>query len=356
MCNKVTYLLGAGASANCLPVVSKMAERIEAIKVVFSDQTNKHISTYRNEMGQSYYKIVEDTIRNIISDLQMLIDKCKNYSSIDTYAKKVFLGTKKKIVEQEDYYRLKMALSVYFTLEQWYTPIDKRYDNFWASILNVEGDLPKNFNILSWNYDSQLELSYANFFGIDLKRAYDEISIKTFGNRNLNNSNGFNVFKLNGSARYSNKNNSGYLVVNYIKFKKEEERDFLKSLIISYSTLNNAHILNDFDVKTIDLFFAWEHFKYMSLDENYYEDLQKSIKGTTTLAIIGYSFPFFNRNVDNIILNRTIGQTLNKIYIQDINPEEIEERLRSVLEPSLNPEIVLIRDKNQFIFPNELTI
>ena len=80
------------------------------------------------------------------------------------------------------------------------------------------------------------------------------------------------------------------------------------------------------------------------------------------VVIIGYSFPFFNRNVDREIfaeLNKDV-----KIYVQDIDPDTVINNLRSVLptetvftfEPipkKINPSDDY-RDISQFYLPAEL--
>lgn len=41
------------------------------------------------------------------------------------------------------------------------------------------------------------------------------------------------------------------------------------------------------------------------------------VSGTTILVVIGYSFPFFNREVDKQIFNELNNRVLKKIYFQD---------------------------------------
>src|SRR5579862_7086539 len=119
----VTYLLGAGASADCIPVVDGMGKAILEMRDVFEYEF-KHNGVKTDENIKSKDEI--------LGQLGYLNHACNTHSSIDTYAKKIFLDN-----HEREYTRLKNALSVYFTLAQWFAPdykntlhIDKRYDNF----------------------------------------------------------------------------------------------------------------------------------------------------------------------------------------------------------------------------------
>jgi hypothetical protein len=73
--------------------------------------------------------------------------------------------------------------------------------------------------------------------------------------------------------------------------------------------------------------FAWEKDSETKKSLiNSYEIAKEIIKDTTILVIIGYSFPFYNREVDNMIFD-VLKPSLKKIYYQD--PEIDGEFLRS---------------------------
>jgi len=57
-------------------------------------------------------------------------------------------------------------MSIFFTAEQVRMQPDYRYDSFFASILNDLQSFPENIKILSWNYDLQFEISFAEYSGI----------------------------------------------------------------------------------------------------------------------------------------------------------------------------------------------
>src|SRR5205085_5957769 len=105
------------------------------------------------------------------------------HPSIDTFAKKLFLTNDEYNLRQ-----LKLILSVYFLYEQSHEaekdnffqyhekvrysnlPVDPRYDFFMAALLKPSKPrpvLPDNLYIVSWNYDSQLEMAYHPYGKID---------------------------------------------------------------------------------------------------------------------------------------------------------------------------------------------
>jgi hypothetical protein len=92
--------------------------------------------------------------------------------------------------------------------------------------------------------------------------------------------------------------------------------------------------------------FAWES----SHIQDYLAKAEEIAKLTSILVVIGYSFPFFNREIDRRIIRSMTN--LTKVYIQDINPESIIERLSSIITESKN--IIPIEDVEQFYLPPEL--
>lgn len=331
MAHKITYYLGAGASAQCLPVVNQMAEDLKTTVQLFHN---------------SYIQNIEKTADNIklknsiIADLEWLAEICRTHYNVDTYAKKLFLSK-----NTSEYLRLNRVLSVYFTIQQKLKIPDKRYDNFWASILSSTAHLPNNLRIISWNYDSQLELSYKNFANSNgLADAYSSLGMSCFHNNSDDiYTKTFGIFKLNGSAKIvQNALNSSYLVDDM----DSDFRIFFKSLLNSYEMLKQLEAKkNDAN----ELSFAWEH----DLNSSYYQKLKESITDTTVLVVIGYSFPYFNRMVDKLIINECMP-ALHTVYIQAPNAENLRERFLSMNNMASN--IYLRRDEDQFTFPNELDI
>ena len=113
--------------------------------------------------------------------------------------------------------------------------------------------------------------------------------------------------------------------------------------------------------------FSWEtpeDFEHLYSNYSKVKDYAIQImRETDILVIIGYSFPLFNRNVDNELIKAAIeNHQAKKIYIQDRNAIE----LKSVLQKSfaqLNPtpgigtyldsDIEAVTFENQFVLPYE---
>lgn len=124
----VAYLLGAGASAECLPVVNGMADDMDMlIKQIdaFYPASNHNLPNKRDKEFNRIYDV-----------LKTLKSKCLDHFSIDTYAKKLYL------TDISSFEKLKLDLSLYFTLKQTVTLADKRYDNFLSSVMTTRHTLP----------------------------------------------------------------------------------------------------------------------------------------------------------------------------------------------------------------------
>ena len=98
------------------------------------------------------------------------------------------------------------------------------------------------------------------------------------------------------------------------------------------------------------LSFAWEKEKYETEINQIAAD---AIKETQVLVIIGYSFPFFNRAIDQSVLK---SMKPYKVYIQDKYPDRILSRFKGAYGYSHQVEYVTIDDIYQFALPDELTI
>lgn len=342
----ITYLLGAGASAECLPVVEGMGKAIHAMKSMFDTRYKTDASINAN---------TDVIFKNITADLDWLSKICTSNSSVDTYAKKLFLDD-----DTKQYTRLKNALSIYFTLAQKFPPewasdihFDRRYDNFWASILNRGQPIPKNLRIISWNYDSQLELSYSTFFKESLNNAYSKLNMLSFHDNPTNfQTDKFGIFKLNGSAKLISHlgYKSSYISSELIGGKNH--RQFFDDLFKSYNTLLPDDMKTAQESYKSQLSFAWEHDE---LTNDYYSKLEESIKETTILVVIGYSFPFFNRSIDKRLIKGYMKR-LRKVYFQGKEPESLKERFLAITDRIPDNNLLLRYDVKQFAFPNELDI
>ena len=103
------------------------------------------------------------------------------------------------------------------------------------------------------------------------------------------------LFHLNGVAGYIHSERNFYdEIEGYFSFK---------------TTLNRETLLS----------FAWED-EAISSKKIFHEQrlpvAREIASQTQILVIIGYSFPFFNRDIDKVIMN-TMMPSLQKIYVQD---------------------------------------
>jgi hypothetical protein len=238
---------------------------------------------------------------------------------------------------------LKSIVSLFFINKQAAAKTaGKRYDGFFATIINDSIDhLPGTIKIISWNYDSQLELSFNNFSKLNSLAANQE-KLKIH-NKYLNsqmNPKDFSVFKLNGTAGFINDNK-----VDDFYFGKTKNASDLNFIVEKYLEL---------DMKNSNcqaMSFAWEK---VPVETDVTSKAVKSIGNTDILVIIGYSFPDFNREIDLQILRSM--QHVEKIFIQDKNPDQIKELLYDIrpdFEFIDNNVKIVERDTIRFHIPHE---
>lgn len=348
----VTYLLGAGASANTIPVVNNLTTRIKEVVNRLHDFTQKRLNTeYYNKLPESLKKF-NKYIDIIAEDLGWLVKEAANFQTIDTLARMYYLTE-----NYDSLKKLKKTLVLYFTLEQIlfinsktdqrYT-FDKmkefRYESFFAAALEKQDNgflkVRDNIKILSWNYDSQLELALKTFknSSLDEVRAQFQIlpnrgSLTKTSNDFFNHSN-FGVIKLNGSAIWSNPIKIDDDVYDSAFDKKTvnlSQEDLLGSILEEFDTVikhNNQESILD-SLKYFN--FSWEsdpRFTEKYTAHSIHREIAMEVaRKTNILVIIGYSFPVFNRETDKKLIDSM--KNIGKIYIQDPYAENILSTLKS---------------------------
>ena len=257
--------------------------------------------------------------KHLVETIDWLLRDLKNQASIDTLAKKLFFKN-----AQGDLHKLKAVLSCFFVGEQSLKPVDYRYDNFFASILSRKDfrdvEIPTDIKFLLWNYDLQLEKAYYGYTENDHKVLED----LTFSDR---------LYHLNGYCGTTQKGHVGKEFTETYETKGK----LSKVVLDLYGDYINQK-------GTPDINFAWE------MNENYFNNkINPVTNNTSTLIIIGYSFPFFNREIDKRIFSK-LGN-LNEVFVQ--TPKEsfvgIQERVKAI-QPDL-PELKHIEDTSQFYIP-----
>ena len=286
--NKVTYLLGAGASCNALPMVKGFAERvsnfIDALKprVIWADDSTGGFAYKTPDLSWPRTSLEKE----LTESLDWLGKEAERHASVDTYAKKLFIRGDKEA--REHLHKLKSTLSCYLLLEQSLNPVDKRYDSFFASILTRKSpeipSLPKAVSIVTWNFDTQMEKSYKEFCE-DSDFVYEGITMAP------------NIIRLNGVYGQPHKHETRDLC--YMNFSKS----FFESVLSLFQ--NHMHHAAGYGPS---ISFAWEK-------SNLEAKVTEVIKETTTLIIVGYSLPYFNRDIDRVLFE-IMAPTLEKIFIQ----------------------------------------
>lgn len=300
---KVTYLLGAGASVEALPLAKKtgdipgLADELE----ILANGILLEKSSFLNDL-----KIMQN-------QLYELSKNSKKFITVDTYAKYLFHVDKKKFGE------LKSALSFYFAYQQFY---NKRFDNralaFVTSIIESNIGFPENIKIVSWNYDFQIQLA-ASYYQVEQFDMSGNITVHKppFINyfpcqgRYLHaidkQSNGdYSLIHLNGIAGIYYLEERGLLFNAFIDEEFKSVMDFFGKY---YEISKSCETM---------LSFGWENNHMISNPSILDSILKSTINETEILVIIGYSFPFFNRELDQIFFDSVLsGGKLTKIIYQD---------------------------------------
>ena len=279
--------------------------------------------------------------KKLIKDLQWLLDYESKHSSVDTFARKLSI-----IGDHQNLKKLKVVLSVFFTFEQIIKQPDKRYDSFFASLYNEDNELPKNVRILSWNYDSQFELSYLQY-SREINTSNIQVALNIsykYGNNHERDK--FGIYKLNGITGLRRHNSYEFVHYGYTNnLNVEFDINIVNEIIRSYT-------VGKFSKKNIPLFsFAWET---DSNKKSIIEIAREATEDSIALVVIGYSFPVFNRNTDREIIGAM--KNLKRVYFQAPDAEILIERFKAIKNDIKEKDIELIPkyDLEQFVIPYEL--
>lgn len=280
---KITYLLGAGASANALPLIKKNASStgLPDEMLLFIE---KYTSNFLNSnLGWDHTDIIT---------LKKVALKSKEFGTPDLYAKFLL-----ETGDFDSYRILKHLLSIFFKVKQ---GIEEQFDSRALSFLTTitqNQKIPENIRVLTWNYDIQLEIAARKLRPVN-PAGYSMVQgFSSWPNMRDGHDTGVTpfLFHLNGVAGYNH-----------------SESNFYEDLK-NYFDLKTA-----FDKETL-LSFAWEEEKNSPMKTFHRQRLivaREIASKTQILVVIGYSFPFFNRYIDKEIINSMMPSLL-KIYFQD---------------------------------------
>ena len=209
---------------------------------------------------------------------------------------------------------------------------------FRSNILQIGNlDLPKEISVISWNYDSQFEIAYQSYNTNGSLSIFEKNVDGDFPPLN----NCGRIFKVNGSANFGDFN-----MFNYI-FKNVDVLPIIQ-LIEYYGHLKSDTSSMGFLFRS-HLSFAWE---ISDKQKQLMEAIRQTTMDTESIVVIGYSFPYFNREIDRAIFAGM--PNLKTIYIQDPIPGAVEPSLKAVLPEGNKVKIEHQEDYTLFFLPKEL--
>lgn len=207
---------------------------------------------------------------------------------------------------------------------QTFKTIDERYQNFIAKVVENR-KLDPRINILSWNYDLQLEIALETNLGFNYPDLHkictifphctSSVSIQDHSNAIYNNPP--QIVKLNGTAGLFLRSSEFYNI--YLN-QEEYFDDLAPTLIDVHKEVKRYDKYNPY------LKFAWEEDDLSKQGIKYANEI---LKKTEVLIVIGYSFPDFNRIVDRQLFNSV---SFESIFLQ--LPQEhfagIKDKMKAV--------------------------
>lgn len=342
--SKTVYYIGAGASfgkrdengiiLEGVPVVAEIPREFSTFRRYIADAEIPAGDILFPGICVTDAENIERYKRTMLSDIDDLQRGIQEHATIDTYARKLYLTR-----QFSEFKKLKDVLCSFFVWSQLVNKQDGRYDTFLANILE-EGtlDLPVDISIISWNYDSQIEMAY---------KAYRKDKELPVFEKNIMGEwprlpKCGRIFKINGSATFVDTP-----ILSLIKATEKTTPAALQ-LIRFYDDVRSDTTDWLAQMRT-HLSFSWEKSENHN---NMMESLSKTTLDTEQVVVIGYSFPFFNRETDREIIGSMAN--LKKIYVQDMNADEVEQSLMAVLPIDKNIRIEKIYKCSQFCLPKEL--
>lgn len=309
--NKITYLLGAGASYDALPIVEDFPKELQYViqELLRSARNISYSDKKKFEMA--------------IQDLSFLLKGCQEHQSIDTFARKFHL-----MKDNDNYRKTKKIIVLFFDLYYYFKKkVDKRYDAFLSSILNEEEPrFPNDINIISWNYDYEFEKAFQKYqrSGSTLEDSYEELNIihKSKTKKELKHDY-CKIVKINGTAGFFDNQDNIKLGLGCNALTAEDSSPYDPVRLLP---LIDNHYNFQFGTKNdheVAISFAWEKDESEIINRTL-EILEESTK----LVVIGYSFPFFNRKIDKQLLAFDNCPNLEEIFVQDLKPDEIIENIK----------------------------
>lgn len=351
---KTTYLLGAGASVNALPAMVNLYQELSGFKCYLGK-----IQAANKTDWDPRIEIHLTDLQHLVDLIDELLENVQSHETVDTLARKYWLQS-----DWERYENVKIVLCSYFFFRQLIPDdisklslsystrklnVDKRYDSLFAHYLDKASHgsviASPNVNIITWNYDLQIEFALMNFVTLnsinEIKLAYQiHPNRGSFDStsRQILDSNKFHVVKLNGNAFFDMGHDDGKIVTVYDRLIGElsKNRSLSHDFILA-ELLTTLSEVRGFSIGGDNTFLKYFNFSWEKNDGEFsvypsrdllIEEISKSVSESDILIVVGYSFPNFNYDVDKKWLSKS---KFKKIIIQDKNPELIKARLINVI-------------------------
>jgi hypothetical protein len=335
---KVTYLIGAGASFNAMPLVEQIPKRLEDLILWLKSEDHQldKDNSYFDHPQISSKKTKFQHQEILIKDLIELRSQAMRGNTVDELAKKLKNNT-------TELTKIKVLISILFTWCQLENNFDRRYDRWLAAHTGQSHlNLPPNVVFLSWNYDHQFEMAYTEHTknkSIDWSVKNLNVVTRHSTNSQLNQKTGFGVYKLNGSTSILDETKQNEL------FFLQHFQHRLDKKMVEYFVGQYAQLLQ-YRPEYFSLSFGWD-------DQNdlFMAEVRRAIAGTMILIVIGYSFPQINIETDRKLLKGM--NSLKTIYVQDTKPEKVIPRIQATLQQWSNIAIVPHSDCDRFMNVND---
>lgn len=304
-------MLGAGASAQALPMVKDIPKALDAHLKLIDQHTPGQAKrddfilpgvedSHRNTVMFNYRKIIQE-----------LADRSSKHESIDTYAKKLFLRSRSDGNARQQLASLKVGLSLFMAYQQVrHGRADIRYDGFLASLLDHNPHhgltLPPDVLLLNWNYDQQLALAYKEYVNSTyIQDGITQLGIRPLEMMSIKRNIPIRVIQLNGLFCYRGDFDD---IIPLIDSESGLEEQLLEEVLVQFARLT---IRGKGMLPPPLMRFAWE------VDSGHAAQLDlvlDRLSNVRELVIIGYSFPFFNRGIDRQLFQHM--PSLRHIYVQ----------------------------------------
>jgi hypothetical protein len=343
MSNNIVYLLGAGASYNCIPVVAGMTSRMRRFLHVMKDKYKDHehnyeLEKYNDIIAQIEFHGTPDIYAKNLSDrrdsklhyLKYFLTCFLIFEQLEKGQQAANLLQSRMTSEDKDLHGLNET-------------IDKRYLSFFPKItqrVNNTIKLNSTVSFITWNYDMQIERAFQEITLNDFRTVQHDLNVYPsiagdYNGIDTRVMNEFSVIRLNGFAGLRTSD----LQILFDPKNHTLDDDSLNIMM---------NILTSRTHKRVNLLkFAWEKDNEELLKAK--EFAKSKINAAKTLVVIGYSFPDFNRELDIEIFG---NEDLLKIYVQDPNAKSIIEKLEMINE-GFSEIAKPITDTSEFILTKE---